>query len=122
MYRLLSSWSASIQEQCAFKYSRPKSDADYKAAGGKTEHGHEYEKAVKYNYTSEELYALIDVIGMLKGLGSLMIDNQLIHEPLLRRWIHDDTQIFLQQELARPLRKAHKRKKAVRLLSQAFVI
>ena len=38
-----------------------------------------------------------------------MITNELLYIPLLRRNIHDDIQIFLQQEVARPLRKAHKR-------------
>jgi cytoplasmic FMR1 interacting protein len=120
--KLLSAWSAKVAEQCAFKYSRPRSDAEYRAAGGRTTDattgkavsGHEYEKAVKYNYSPEELYALIDVIGMIKGLGALMLDSQMTHEPLVRRCIHDDTQIFLQQELARPLRKAHKKNKKVR--------
>jgi cytoplasmic FMR1 interacting protein len=119
--KLLSSWSARIEEQSAYKYSKPKSDAEFAALGGKSVGpdgkpipGIEYVKAVHANYTAEELYALIDVIGMLKGLGGLMIESQLIHEPLVRRCIHDDTQIFLQQELARPLRKAHKKNKKVR--------
>jgi cytoplasmic FMR1 interacting protein len=107
--RLLSEWSSKIKEQAAFKYSKPKSDDEYKRAGGAGGKGHEYEKAVKYNYTPEELYALIDVIGMVKGLGGLMLNSELIHIPLVRRCIHDEVQIFLQQEVARPLRKAHKR-------------
>ena len=118
--KLLSTWSAKINEQCAWKYAHPKTDAEYKAMGGKTHDaagkpipGVEFEKALKYNYSPEELYALIDVIGMVKGLAGLMIESQLIHEPLVRRSIHDDTQIFLQQELARPLRKAHKKNKKV---------
>ncbi len=75
--------------------------------------------SLQYNYTAEELYALIDVIGMIKGLGGLMLSSQMIHEPLVRRCIHDDTQVFLQQELARPLRKAHKKNKKVSALLQA---
>ena len=125
--KLLSSWSARINEQCAWKYSKPKSEDEFKKLGGKPigtdgkpTPGVEFEKAVKYNYSSEELYALIDVIGMMKGLAGLMMESQLIHEPLVRRCIHDDTQIFLQQELARPLRKAHKKNKKVSFARHTF--
>ena len=65
--RLLSSWRAKIQEQCAWKYAFPCPLAAYTAQGGKGGEGHEYEKAVRFNYSSEELYALVDVLGMLKG-------------------------------------------------------
>jgi cytoplasmic FMR1 interacting protein len=118
--KLLSKWSAKVAEQSAYKFSKPRTDDQYAKAGGKLTtpdgkpvQGHDYEKAVKYNYTEPELYALIDVIGMIKGLGGLMLGTQLVHSPLVRRCIHDDTQIFLQQELARPLRKAHKKDKKV---------
>ncbi len=50
----------------------------------------------------------------LHSLGGLMINSELIHQPLIRRFMHDELQIFLQQELARPLRKAHKKNKKVR--------
>jgi cytoplasmic FMR1 interacting protein len=80
--KLLSNWAAKIAEQSAFKFSTPRSEEQFRAAGGKTHDpagkpipGVEFEKAVKYNYSPEELYALIDVVGMLKGLGGLMSES-----------------------------------------------
>ena len=70
--------------------------------------GDEYEKAVRYNYTNEELYCLIDVLGMIKGIGALMLENEASILALLNRCIHDDVQVFLQSEVARPLRRAYK--------------
>jgi cytoplasmic FMR1 interacting protein len=95
----LAYWAAKIKEQCAWKYSRPTEEKAYRAAGGKGGYGQEYEKVVKFNYSTEELEALIDVIGMLKGLGSLMMKTEHVTAPLLRRCIHDDVQDFLQTEV-----------------------
>jgi cytoplasmic FMR1 interacting protein len=110
-FRSLASWSSKIKEQSAYKYSNPCNEAEYKRQGGKSQPGHEYEKVVRFNYSSEEMSALLDVIGMIKGLGSLMMRSELLCVPLVRRYIHDEVQVFLQQEVARPLRKAHKRKR-----------
>ena len=76
--------------------------------GAGKSNGEEYEQAVRYNYTPQELHVLIDVLGMIKGIGSVMLENELIVTPLVNRCIHDDVQIFLQSEVARPLRKAYK--------------
>jgi hypothetical protein len=40
--------------------------ADYKFKGGKGLKGHEYEKAVRFNYDTDDLRALVDVISMIK--------------------------------------------------------
>ena len=65
--KLLNTWSAAIIEQSAYKYHNPISDEEYKAKGGKNTEYREYEKVVRYNYSPEELYALVDVVGMVKG-------------------------------------------------------
>jgi cytoplasmic FMR1 interacting protein len=105
----MSTWSAKILEQSAYKYSKPCTDADYRARGGKPIAGQEYGKAVRYNYSASEMHALIDVVGMVKGLGALMMDSEAVLMPLIRRHIHDETQEFLQTSVFGPLRKAHKR-------------
>ena len=43
-----------------------------------------------------------------------MLKSEALLTPLIRRCIHDDVQIFLQQEVARPLRKAFKRGRATK--------
>jgi len=70
--------------------------------------GEEYEQALRFNHSAEELHVLVDVIGMIKGTGSLMLDNEIAVMPFINRAVHDIVQIFVQTEVARPLRKAHK--------------
>lgn len=112
--KLLNSWSAKVIEQSAWKYENPINEEEYKRQNGKHGENKEYEKVVRFNYSPEELYALVDVIGMIKGLGGLMMKHEVDFIPLTRQAIHDDFQIFLQKEVARPLRKAFKRKRPVK--------
>ena len=109
--RLLAGWRAKVQEQCAWKFAFTCPLPLYAALGGKGGEGHEYEKAVRYNYSSEELYALVDVISIIKGLGHLLLTHQLLIEMVVRRTIHDDMQTFLQAEVGESTRKAHKHKR-----------
>jgi len=116
--KALSNWSAKVIEQSSWKFANPldietlKKISKSKGLSSETLHkGHEYESVVSYNYSDAELHVLIDVIGMIKGLGGIMMKYEFLFVPLLRRFIHDEFQNFLQQELARPLRKAHKRKR-----------
>ena len=109
--RLLAGWRAKVQEQCAWKYAFTCPLPLYAAQGGKGGEGHEYEKAVRYNYSSEDLYALVDVLSMIKGLGALLLSHQLLIEMVVRRTIHDDMQTFLQAEVGESTRKAHKHKR-----------
>ncbi len=48
------------------------------------------------------------------SLGGLIMKSSVDFLPYLRQAIHDDLQDFVQTELARPLRKAMKRKKPVK--------
>jgi cytoplasmic FMR1 interacting protein len=109
----ISRWSAAIREQCSYKYSNAchETAINKKSKDQKVSY---YERVVRFNYTNPEMYALLDVIGLMKGLGSLLISNKLLYLPLCLRYIHDDVQIFVQQEVARPLRKAHKRNRAIK--------
>ena len=109
--RLLAAWRAKVQEQCAYKYAFPCPLSVYQQLGGRGGEGHEYEKAVRFNYSSEDLYALVDVLGMIKGLGELMCAHQLLIEIVVRRTVHDDMQLFLQAEVGESTRKADKHKR-----------
>jgi len=73
--------------------------------------GDAYSRVLRYNFSPDELYALIDVIGMIKGLGGLLKNSELLVLPVALRYIHDTFQAFLQESTAHPLRRAHKRKK-----------
>ena len=72
---------------------------------------------MRYNYTQEELYALVDVISMVKGcvvcrarsiragharacrLAALMTKTETLFMPLVRTQIHDEMQTFLQKDV-----------------------
>jgi len=71
--KLLNAWTAKVIEQSAWKYDNPVSPEEYKEKGGKAVENQEYAKVVRYNYSNEELYALVDVIGMIKGLVCLLL-------------------------------------------------
>ncbi len=65
--KLLNQWNAQIIEQNAWKFANPITEEQFLALGGKISKSKEYEKALKFNYSPEEMYALVDVIGMIKG-------------------------------------------------------
>jgi cytoplasmic FMR1 interacting protein len=110
-FRLLGELSSNLIEQTAWKYAHACPEHEYKDKGGKGERGHEYEKAVRFNYSKEDLNATVAVISMIKSLGSQLVaaESQLL--PMLHRHMHDQFQDFVQTHLARPLRKAFKAKR-----------
>ena len=66
----------------------------------------EYERATRYNYSSDEKFALIEVIAMIKGLQVLMARMETVFTDSIRRCIYAELQDFVQLELRDPLRKA----------------
>lgn len=60
---LLQRWSCVVLECVAWKHTHPCSQADFVKQGGNPKgKGMEYEKVVRYNWTSKELSALVEVI------------------------------------------------------------
>lgn len=68
-------------------------------------------QATRYNYSSEEKYALVEVIGMIKGLSLLMHRMEKHFSVGIRRHIYRLTQEFVQITIRDSLRKAVKNKK-----------
>jgi cytoplasmic FMR1 interacting protein len=56
----------------------------------------DYERVVKYNYTSEERFALVEFIAMIKGLSGLLMRNEAVLSPIIKIAIHDELQEFVQ--------------------------
>lgn len=112
-FQAMSEWSSRIIEQSAWKYANPCTQEEFqRRMGNITEQpSHVYDKRVRLNYTNEDLHALVDVIGKIKGLSAQLMKQEAVFVPLIRRVIHDGFQEFLQVDLARPLRKALKKKK-----------
>uniref|UniRef100_UPI00358E9EC8 cytoplasmic FMR1-interacting protein 2-like isoform X1 n=1 Tax=Myxine glutinosa TaxID=7769 RepID=UPI00358E9EC8 len=73
----------------------------------------EYERATRYNYTSEEKFALVEVIAMIKGLQVLMGRMESVFNQAVRHTVYAALQDFAQVTLREPLRQAVKRKKNV---------
>ncbi|KAK2551270.1 Cytoplasmic FMR1-interacting protein 2 [Acropora cervicornis] len=110
--RLLSSWTAQVMELYSWKLLHP---TDKYANPQCPEKAEEYERATRYNYNSEEKFALVEVIAMIKGLYGLMSRLEPSFSEAIRRSIHDEVQNFIQINLREPLRKAVKSKKAALL-------
>lgn len=100
--QLLADWSGKIQQQAAWKYSAPNRSPDIDAK-------FDYEKVVRYNYTSAERFALIEVISMLKGVAGILIKQESVLSSPIRLTIHDELQDFIQNSL----------REMIRLVSQA---
>lgn len=83
------SWDLFIALFCLFQYSwklvHPTDKFCNKDCPGTAE---EYERATRYNYTSEEKFALVEVIAMIKGLqvkGRYKTANCSKHEEPIRQ-------------------------------------
>lgn len=68
-------------------------------------------QATRYNYSSDEKYALIEVIAMIKGLQVLMARMETVFTDAIRRNVYQELQDFVQKDLREPLRKAIKNRK-----------
>jgi len=68
-------------------------------------------KATRYNYSSDEKFALIEVLGMIKGLQVLMLRMEAVFMDAIRKNVYAELQDFVQLQLRDPLRKAIKNKR-----------
>ena len=66
---------------------------------------------VRYNYKSEEKFALVEFIAMIKGLANVMLKQDGLLSPIIRNSIHDEVQDYLQVGLRDLIRSAVKNKK-----------
>eukprot|EP01111_Echinosteliopsis_oligospora_P015952 TRINITY_DN6483_c0_g1_i1.p1 TRINITY_DN6483_c0_g1~~TRINITY_DN6483_c0_g1_i1.p1 ORF type:complete len:1368 (+),score=367.50 TRINITY_DN6483_c0_g1_i1:181-4284(+) len=106
--QLLSDWSSKVLQQSAWKYARPNNDIQLDGPQVV-----EYERVVKHNYTSEERFALVEFIGMIKGLSGLIIREESLLSPIIKRTLHGELQEFVQitlRELIRTVSKNQKKK------------
>ncbi|XP_028655857.1 cytoplasmic FMR1-interacting protein 1 homolog isoform X1 [Erpetoichthys calabaricus] len=108
--QLLSQWSAHVMEVYSWKLVHPTDKYSNKDCPDNAE---EYERATRYNYTSEEKFALVEVMAMIKGLQVLMGRMESVFNHAIRHTIYAALQDFAQQTLRDPLRQAIKKKKNV---------
>ncbi|MGH0116617.1 UNVERIFIED_CONTAM: hypothetical protein FKN15_012212 [Acipenser sinensis] len=108
--QLLSKWSTHVMEVYSWKLVHPTDKFCNKDCPGTAE---EYERATRYNYTSEEKFALVEVIAMIKGLQVLMGRMESVFNQAIRNTIYSALQDFAQMSLREPLRQAVRKKKNV---------
>ncbi|XP_045140639.1 cytoplasmic FMR1-interacting protein 2 [Echinops telfairi] len=108
--QLLSKWSAHVMEVYSWKLVHPTDKFCNKDCPGTAE---EYERATRYNYTSEEKFAFVEVIAMIKGLQVLMGRMESVFNQAIRNTIYAALQDFAQVTLREPLRQAVRKKKNV---------
>uniref|UniRef100_A0AAR2K7E8 Cytoplasmic FMR1-interacting protein n=1 Tax=Pygocentrus nattereri TaxID=42514 RepID=A0AAR2K7E8_PYGNA len=108
--QLLSQWSAQVMEVYSWKLVHPTDKYSNKECPDNAE---EYERATRYNYNSEEKFALVEVMAMIKGLQVLMGRMESVFNHAIRYTIYAALQDFAQLTLRDPLRQAIKKKKNV---------
>lgn len=117
-FQLLSRWTGRIWEQCAWKFSRPCKDQASDESNNTTTLYSDYEKVVRYNYSAEERRALVELVGYVKSIGSMMQRCDTLVADALWETIHAEVQDFVQNTLATMLRTTFRRKKDIsRILS-----
>lgn len=117
-FQLLSRWTGRIWEQCAWKFSRPCKDQTSDESNNTSTLYSDYEKVVRYNYSAEERRALVELVGYVKSIGSLMQRCDTLVADALWETIHAEVQDFVQNTLATMLRTTFRRKKDIsRILS-----
>ena len=98
--KYLGSWTAAISMQSAWKYARP----------NKAEDLQDYERVVKKNYSQEDCWTLVEMIGFVKGLADVLLKNESLFAPHLRLTIHDELQNLMQVDIVNTLRDVSKKK------------
>ena len=70
-----------------------------------------YDKMVKFNYDSSELDAILEVMSMSTKLADSIGSSRTIILPLVKRYIHGETQSLLQERLTGMIAHAAKKKR-----------
>ena len=84
---------------------------DHKSNPNCPKDAEEYERATKYNYSSQEKVAIIEVISMIKGLQTLMYRLENAFKEAINLTCYSELQTFVQLDLRDMIRKATSRKK-----------
>lgn len=70
----------------------------------------EYERVTKYNFTREELGAMVEVIYCIKSVAQVLRRHEAGVSSCVRRYVYQRTQNFVQHTVLPILHRAHKRK------------
>ena len=110
--KLVSDWCAKIKETVVWKANNPIDDARFKILGGQNSKYKVYEQITRFNYDNDIKYAMVEIIGLIKGLANLLLSNQTKLRSMLSQFMHNKLQDFTHNKLVWPLYRANKKKKA----------
>lgn len=115
--QLLSRWTGRVWEQTAWKFSRPCKNISQEFPENPAT-VYDYEKVVRWNYAAEERKALLELIGYIKSVGSMMQKSETLVSDAVWETIHLEVQDFVQDKLDIMLRTTFRKKKDLsRILS-----
>ncbi|TMS38737.1 hypothetical protein L596_005392 [Steinernema carpocapsae] len=106
--QLLCAWTSDVVETISWKLLHPTNTRENHDC---PETAEEYERATRYNYSSAEKAALIEVISMIKGLHKLLKRMEADFTQAIRKHIYAELQNLVRTTLCEPLQKAMKNKK-----------
>eukprot|EP00795_Rhopilema_esculentum_P000673 gene673-10379_t len=115
--RLVASWNSHVMELYHWKLLHP---TDKYANPQCPDTAIAYERSTRYNYNTDEKFAMVQVIGMIKGLYGVMLKLEGVFSEAGRRLIHSEIQEFLQVTLQEPLKKTAK--KAGKALTKSVLV
>eukprot|EP01043_Picozoa_sp_COSAG02_P068535 COSAG02_NODE_11418_length_1728_cov_1.585021_1_plen_481_part_01 len=94
--RYLTDWSEMVLKLAAYKYARPRQNYENKEGEADP---NAYELAVRLNYSAEEKNEVVDMIGYIKGLASILKRAEKVVAGVLRMSIHRQVQEMVQHVL-----------------------
>eukprot|EP01084_Bolivina_argentea_P196836 337402_1 len=109
--KLIGDWTAKLREQIVFKSANPTTESDYTILGGRGGKNQVYEQITRFNYSNELKYAMVEIIGLIKGLSNLLLSNETKIRMVLSEYINIILQQFVHKTLAFTLQRAYKKKK-----------
>lgn len=106
--KTLSNWTSAISELYAWKLAHPTDKFRNREC---TDDKEPYEKAARYNYTTQEKTAIIEIIAMIKDVSRTLRQMQIPLGQAVRRDMHQEIQHFVQLTIRDAIRKTTKKKK-----------
>eukprot|EP00035_Acanthoeca_spectabilis_P004839 m.107332 g.107332 ORF g.107332 m.107332 type:complete len:1266 (-) comp12746_c0_seq1:41-3838(-) len=101
-------WTTTFSELYAWKLAHPMDRYRNREC---TDDSLAYEKSCRYNYSSEEKTALIELIAMIKDVSRTLWQMQSTLTEAIHRDMHDEMQGFVQVSIREAIRYASKKKK-----------
>lgn len=108
--KLLSKWTCQVMEIYSWKLVHP---TNHKNSPECPKDAEEYERSTRYNYNSREKFAMVELLGMIKGLQVLMTRMDSIFVQAIKSHIYTELQNFVQIDLRELLRVSSKKNKTM---------